>query len=132
MQGDGDLGAADAATVGHTPDPDDICRGHPDRTNEPCRRCGYVPAALPDWATHGAVFAVDGAAYRVVATGSTNRYAPRGLHFEETVSCERIGQGHWELPEAPCPAADVRDALGNLLRMPVFRAQDLTRALVPA
>ena len=107
---------------------DDICRAHPQRCDEPCPRCSYIPTKAPDWAVYKATFAVNGTRYRIVSVGSTNRYS-NGLHFEDTVLAERIDSTHWELPAAPCPTSDIKSALDDLFALPRFRASDLASAL---
>jgi len=111
------------------PNPDDICRAQPLRGDTPCPRCGYVSAGAPSWADHGVTFALNGTRYRIVSVGSTNRYAPRHLHFEDIIGAERLDSAHWELPAAPCPTSDVKAALGNLFALPHFRAHELAAAI---
>lgn len=110
-------------------DHDDICRAHDDRTSDPCPRCSYIPAKAPAWATHGVTFAINGKAYRIVSVGSTNRYAPGHLHFEDTILAEPLSE-HWSLPNAPCPVSDFKTALDSLFGLPSFRPHELSNALV--
>lgn len=111
------------------PDPDDICRSFPQRSDTPCPRCSYIPAKAPAWADHGVTFALNGIRYRIVSVGSTNRYAPRGLHFEDTILAERLDSSHWELPATPCPTSDVKAALDRLFALPHFRPHELASAI---
>lgn len=109
-------------------DDDDICRAQDLRSEAPCPRCGYVSATKPAWAEIGVTFGLGGKRYRIVAIGSTNGFAPRYLHFEDTVSCQPIDDEPWQLPDAPCPKADVGVALRGLFGLPTFRAKDLESA----
>lgn len=107
---------------------DDICRAQPLRSEAPCPRCGYLAAGKPPWADIGASFALAGSRYRIVSVGSTNRYAPRGLHFEDTVLCERVDDERWAFPKAPCPVSDIQVALTALFELPHFRPHELSAA----
>jgi hypothetical protein len=107
---------------------DDVCRAHPARTADPCPRCGYVPAQAPAWATHGATFALAGLRFRVVAVGSTNQHAPRGLHYEDAIRVEPAGDERWQLAETPCPVDDVAASLRGLFSLPTLRPLELARA----
>lgn len=107
---------------------DDVCRAQPLRGPTPCPRCGYVSVKAPAWADFGVTFALAGLRYRIVSVGSTNRHAPRGLHFEDLVRVERVEQGPWALPQMPSPVSDVASALTSLFALPKFRPCELVGA----
>jgi hypothetical protein len=99
-----------------------------------CPKCGYRRERLPEWVKHGVVFAFQGALYRVVSVGSTNKpheahpWAHRS-HFRDYVIAERVGE-EWEgLPACPATKADVGAALANLYKLPKFEIADMRRAI---
>lgn len=106
------------------------CRAFPRRSARSCPGCGYTPWPRLPWVAHGATFAVDGKAYRIVSVGSTNRYSPSGLHFEDIVVAEPVSAGRWSLPELPATVDEVGDALNALNGLPKFRMPELDSALV--
>lgn len=107
-----------------------VCLAFPRRHERPCPRCGYVPAAVPPWATFGAKFGLNKTVYRIVTVGSTNRHSPQQIHTEDFVTCEPVGDDPWSLPPAPALVSDVAAALDVLFKkMPRFRALELTRAV---
>ncbi len=105
---------------------DEACRMF-NEYNTPCPSCGYTATRKPAWADFGVTFALAGVRYRIVSIGSTNRYAPRHAHFEDSVHCEPV-EKHWGLPAAPCPVADMETALDALFRLPTFRPHELAGA----
>lgn len=105
---------------------DDICRTQPSRGG-PCPRCGYVSEKAPAWADFGVTFALGASRYRIVSVGSTNKYAPRGLHFEDLIICELVTE-KWSFPDVPCLVSDVQDALLAMNKLPHFRPGDLQPA----
>jgi hypothetical protein len=106
---------------------DDVCRAQPSRSALPCPRCGYVSAKAPAWADFGVTFALAGARYRIVSVGSTNRHAPRGLHYEDLIIVEPVSK-RWAFPETPCWVADVGAALRDLFMSQRFRPHELAAA----
>ena len=109
---------------------DDVCRQHPLHSEVPCPGCGFVSRKLPPWATYGAVFALDGRAYRILGVGSSNGRHERHLHFDDTVVVEPVRGEHWQLPDTPCPVAAFDDAMKAMRRLPRFDGVDLARAMV--
>jgi hypothetical protein len=106
------------------------CRAFPRRSLRACPGCGYVPSKVPESIKHGAVFALGGLIYRVIAVGSTNHYS-NGLHYEDYAIGEvTASAAPWEFPDCPTPVADVYQALRKLGELPKFRTADLERALV--
>jgi len=85
---------------------------------------------LPSWAEDGAVFALNGKVWRVVALASTNRGTWENKHFYECVHAEEVTtEDPWALPEAPCPKDVVGVALRRLRDLPMFRADELVSAM---
>lgn len=108
-----------------------VCRAFPSRSSRACPGCGYVPSTVPSAFTFGTVFGLKGSTYRVVSVGSTNRYSPRGQHFEDYVTAELVKAEPWSLPDCPAPVADVASALHVLFHdLPKFRSFELADALV--
>ena len=106
------------------------CVAFPWRSDRACPGCGYVPRKAPAWATHKAVFCLNGKAFRIVSVGSTNRYSNNRLHSEDFITAEPISAAPWALPDLPAPIADVASALTVLFKeLPRFRAVDLEKAL---
>lgn len=95
-----------------------------------CPHCKFNKSwyTLPDWAVRGAVFALDGVAYRVVSTGTSNKkFYP---HFSACVTVEQVDAEPWPgLPPAPCEKSDIGVALKSLFALPTIEARDLARAI---
>jgi len=107
-----------------------VCRAFPWRSVRPCPSCKFVPRPAPAWAVHGAVFGLDGAAYRIVSVGSSGRRSPNGLHSEAFIITEPVSSEKWSLPELPATCNDVAQALHVLFNdLPRFWIPDLERAL---
>lgn len=107
-----------------------VCRAFPMRSERACPSCNYVPRPALSWAVHGARFALKGVLYSIVSVGSTNRYSPNHMHFEEYVIGEKISDDPWSLPETPCPVSDVAASLDVLFnKMPKFRMHELDNAM---
>lgn len=108
-----------------------VCRVFPYRCPDPCPGCGYTPLRAPVWALRGhPTFGLGGKLYRIVSVGSTNRYAPRGLHNEDVVVCELVQDEPWMFPQIPASKDEILQALNGLNALPQFRARELENAIV--
>lgn len=101
--------------------------------DQDCAHCGYKPNPLPSWAVHGAAFALDGRAYRIVAVGSGNGLAPgNGYHCWPHVTAQEVKDEKWELPPSGTPLTDLASAMADLRRLPRFTGRELARAIFVA
>jgi hypothetical protein len=105
----------------------ELCRVAPLYPESPCPGCGYVSQKKPEWADDGVTFALDGKRYRIVAIGSTNRFAPRQMHYECWIYCEPV-EDRWLLPNSPCFVDAVGSALCDFFKLPAFRSHELVGA----
>ncbi len=102
----------------------------PEGSTEACKRCGFTRPPLPAWAVVGAVFALDGNTYRIVAAGGSSNRRTNANHSEETVHAELVEAAPWEgLPDAPCSKDAVGASLQALFSLPIFFVDDLRRAI---
>lgn len=103
-----------------------------DDVSAPCEKCGFQRRPLPSWATPGAIFGLDGSAYRIVAVGSSNRDTPGHAHHQDQATVERLGDtaGPWALPAAGSTVGELATALRQMRELPTFYAHEIDRALV--
>lgn len=77
----------------------------------------------------GRAFILAGQAFRIVTTGSTNRYSKNGLHSEDYVHVEPLKDEAWHFPDTPVAVDVVRQSLTQLFALPTFRVPELASAL---
>jgi len=81
---------------------------------------------MPSWVADGAIFALRGQLFRVVAVGTSNRGS---AHFYNQATASPLGY-HWSgLPSEGSAVSELASSLKDLFSLPTFTADELTGAM---